>query len=159
MNLRGVKIVAISATAGMAITVLGAVAIAQRISKRKKRKDPFLSDRKRRVITDVLELAAKDVPHGPLGASLYRKHLQGLSDKRLLVLYAAVKVGEFVRGSGIDPTKVTRDQLENIKSLFTRAQAEKANDRKGLLNALFSHDAADLKPLLITALGVLVLAK
>lgn len=159
MNLRGVKIVAISATAGMAIAVLGTVAIAQHIKKRRKCTDPFLSDRKRKVITDAISLAANDVPHGPLGASLYRKHLKGLSDKRLMVLYAAVKVGEFVRESGIDSTQATLDQIENVKSLFSRTLAEKEYNRKGLLNALFARDAKDFKPLLATALGILVLAK
>lgn len=152
---RTLKIAVASAAAGVAISAIGAVVIVRHLRKRR-RKSQFLSNRKRRVITDFIRQTASEIPHGPVGAAAYRKHLEGMSDKRLIVLYAALRIGEFIRDSGIDPTQVTAEQLENVKALFSKAEDEPHN-REGMLSALLTHDIKDLKPLLVAALGILVL--
>lgn len=141
----------------MVVVVAGTVACARRVRKRRRRRGGFLSNRRRQTITEALELAASELPHGPAGATLFRRHLERLPDKRLLTLYAALRVGEFVREAGIDPAKASAEQLEGIKARISGIESEPRRDREGLISALLSHDVEDLKPLLVTALAVLAL--
>ena len=157
-----VKVAVVSAAVGAVAAVAGIALVVRHVRKRRRRKaqahakGQFLSDRKRQAITDVIDLAAQDIAHTSVGAALYRNHLQGLSDKRLLTLYAALKVGEYLRDSGIDPAAATVDQLAAIKARFTEIEEGEGNDRQGILSALLSHDV-DIKPLLAAALGILAL--
>lgn len=157
MNVRRIKVAAVSAAACMAVGVAGTVAIARHVRKRKRRRGGFLSNKKRQTITEALELAAGGLPHGPAGATLFRRHLERLSDKRLLTLYAALRVGEFVRDSGIDPAQASAEQLEGIRARFSGIESGPKRDREGIVGALLAHDLEDLKPLLVAALAVLAL--
>lgn len=152
-----IKFVVTTAAAGAVLAGVGTVALIRHLRKNKRRKGHFLTNRRRRVITDFLEVAVSDIPHGPIADSLYRHHIQGLSDKRLLILYAAMKVGEFIRGAGIDPTEVTEEQLASVKARYLEAETEKAHDREGMLGALLGHELTELKPLFVIALAVLAL--
>lgn len=156
MNRRIIKVAVVSTAAGVAVGTIGVVLLVRHLHKRRQHKGQFLSNRKRRVITEFLEQAASDIPHGPVGAVAYRTHLQGMSDKRLVILYAALRIGEYLRDAGIDPAHATAEQLKDIKALFSKTEVE-AHNREGMLSALLAHDFSDIKPLLIAALGILVL--
>ena len=158
MKHRLVKIALISATAGAVVAVGTAALIVKHIHDRRHKKQ-FLSTKMRRAITEVLELTAdENLPGGAVASSIYHRHINNAPDGKLLALYAAVKVGEFIHDAGIDPTRITADQLNLVRGRFLNAQTEKAGDREGLLKALLSHDLKELKPVLAVALAVLILA-
>lgn len=147
-------IVAVSAVSGVVLTAGVACLVIRH--RRKRRKKQFLSKKKRAAITEVIELAADEVmPNGVVASSLLHHHLSTLSDKKLLVLYAATKVGEYMREAGIDPLQASAEQLELVKSRFSEAQSEETGDREALLGFLLSHNFEELKPLLIETLSVL----
>ena len=145
---RSIKIAAASAAVGAAVSVVGTVALVRHLRRRKRRKGQFLSTKRRQTITDALELASEEIPHGAMGTRLFHSRLQQLSDKRLLTLYAALRIGEFMRESGIDPLKMTADQLAGVRARFAKAEDEGAHDRSGMLDALLAHDVEEVKPLL-----------
>jgi len=164
MLARNAKIVAISAAVGSVATlaVVATIAIRRRRRKRermrKHRAGQFLPEKERRAIADVLELAADNVELGPTATKLYRNHLSSISDKRLITLYAAVKVGQYLRESGIDPMKVTADQIEAVKARFAAAESAEESDRATMLGVLDSLDFSEARQLLAGALGVLAQA-
>lgn len=145
--------VAIPATAAVAaITTVGIVRARRR--RRRRRAQGFLPRRVREAIREMLSMTAADFLPGGVGMSLYQRRLNKMSDRSLLVLYAVVKAGSFLRKRGADPAAITEADSEGALATYNGALASGLG-RTELLGKLGSLGYDALRAVLKAALAAL----
>lgn len=134
----------------------GAIALARAIRRRRKR---VLKPEIRKLMLELVKLQGDDfvpqrLPGGGLGKSIFFKRIERLDDKQLMVLFAIVEVGYFLKASGIDPLHPTQGQIEQAAHKFTVELAGAPKDRSALLGVLDTTDAHDALKASFTVLAL-----
>ena len=127
-----------AAAAGVAVS-LGTMAIVRAVVEHRKR---VLNRKMRRIMTEVLALRGEDfIPGGDLGMSVFRNRIERLNDKQLAALFAIVQVGYFIKASGIDPFRPTKEQIKSAVEKYLFEERFAPDTRGELLGELDTSDS------------------
>ena len=98
----------------VATIVVSGTIIALRVQRRRMRKrqeTAFLPEEVRAALTDLCCLKGEDfVPDG-MGASVYQRRLETLSDKQLIGVYVAIKTVEVFHGRGVNIATASKKEI------------------------------------------------
>ena len=142
----------VAVAAGVAVGVHAIVRAVRRYRNRVLPKDV------RKLMIELMELEGEDfapskAPGGGLGKSLFIRKIEKCDDRQLMAIFAIVEVGYFLKASGIDPARISKEQLKQITQKFAVEQEGAPKDRASLLGVLDTTDAHDALKAAFMVLG------
>lgn len=103
--------IALAAISTTAVVTIGTIAVIRHHRNRRKHAHDFLPEEARSSLVELCSLKGEDfVPDG-LGTSLYQRKLASLSDRQLIAVYVAIKVGETLRARGVDLHQMSKAEI------------------------------------------------
>ena len=144
------KSIIVGGAVGVAVVVAGTVVIVKAVKHRVRR---VLDRKMHAIMADVLTMKVEDfIPLSDGSASVFRRYIDGLDNKRLAALCALVQVGYHIKVSGISPVRPSRQQVLRAVEKFFLEERLAPKTRVELLDKLDTSDAYDA---LVAAFGVL----
>jgi hypothetical protein len=97
-----------------------------------------------KALEKVVRMRAEDyMPSGALGQSVFRRFLDGLSDRQLIAFCALMEVGHFAKVSGINTFHPTKEQIAAAAGKYMLEKHLAPRGRADLLSKLDTSDAFD----------------
>ena len=131
------------------------VAIVRAVKRRHKR---ILPRGVRKLMIELMSLQGEDflpqkLPGGTIGKSLFIKRIEREDDRKLMVIFALMEVGYYLKASGIDPASLAKDDLKRVARKFKVELSGAPKDRAALIGELDTSDAYDALKAAYAVLG------